>query len=316
MTLRHKRLGVWLLSTAWSCASALVRLLIQFGILKPACLPVRVVSVGNLQAGGAGKTPLVAKIANEAHERGLRVGILCRGYRSGWENGGGILEPGLESAPVLQCGDEPALLHQLCPHAWIGVGADRKAQFYQIQQRVSQPLDLVILDDGLQHWRLKKDLEIVAWTSRKRWEMLFRDFPSVLKRTNLIVWTKGDEPPTQCGVPCVHVRYDLGVSQLEKTLFWLVTGIADGKSACELAVKSGLTLVRFTEYEDHKDYTQIEVRELLKQAAAEGWQVALTGKDWVKWAALGVSATEVFVLEPKVVFVTGKKEWDRVLWAK
>ena len=70
-----------LASALWSFGSALARGLASRGILlKPVRLGVRVISVGNLQAGGAGKTPLVAHIAGEALARGLKVCILCRGY--------------------------------------------------------------------------------------------------------------------------------------------------------------------------------------------------------------------------------------------
>ena len=89
---------------------------------------LRVISVGNLQVGGAGKTPLVALIAKEANTRGLSVCILTRGYRGEWEKDGGILFPKDLADPRL-CGDEAALLREEVPEAWIAVGRNRVVQY-------------------------------------------------------------------------------------------------------------------------------------------------------------------------------------------
>jgi len=108
-----------LLSALWSTVNAGMRLAARRGWVGSRKLPARVLSVGNLQVGGAGKTPLVALIAQEAIARGQRVCILSRGYGGIWEANGGVIAPGKEPAHPALCGDEPALLHELAPEAWI-----------------------------------------------------------------------------------------------------------------------------------------------------------------------------------------------------
>src|SRR5262249_46181792 len=150
---------MWAASSIWSSASWLARSAAHRGLLRSKKLDSRVISVGNLQVGGSGKTPIVGQLAREAAERKLSVCILSRGYRGGWEKSGGLIEPGLPPVDPVAAGDEPALLQMLAPEAWIGVGADRIKQFERARKHFGRGFDLVLLDDGFQHWKIKKDLE-------------------------------------------------------------------------------------------------------------------------------------------------------------
>src|SRR5438105_3367167 len=91
-------------SCLWSSANALARVAADRRVIKRAGLGCRVVSVGNIQAGGAGKTPLVAQVVREAQERGLLAAILTRGYGGRWERDGGMIEPGQEAVDPDACG--------------------------------------------------------------------------------------------------------------------------------------------------------------------------------------------------------------------
>jgi tetraacyldisaccharide 4'-kinase len=306
-----RRFGTLLVSAAWSAASAAARELALAGVLPRERLDCRVVSVGNLQAGGAGKTPLVAEIARQGAARGKTVCILSRGYRGEWERSGGVLAPGAQAASAREAGDEPALLHELAPAAWIGVGADRAAQFRRIRER-ARP-DLVVLDDGLQHWRLHRDLEIVALTSAGRGERAFRDGPGALSRADLLVWTKGEERPAHADKPLVRVRFRLRPVSGSPAIV-LVTGVADARGVAESARAAGYRIVRHVEGPDHARYDATGARKLLDEAGRAGARVALTGKDWVKWRELGFAASELEILEPTLEFLEGEELWNRALW--
>jgi tetraacyldisaccharide 4'-kinase len=78
-------LSIWLLSAIWSNVNWIMRLALKLKILRSEKLDSYVVSIGNIQAGGAGKTPIVAFIANHAAKKGGSVCILCRGYGAEWE---------------------------------------------------------------------------------------------------------------------------------------------------------------------------------------------------------------------------------------
>lgn len=312
-----KAIGMGLLSALWSTASWLTSVAQRLGWIQARDLGARVVSVGNIQAGGAGKTPLVAQIAREGIARGLRVCILTRGYRGAWERSGGLILPKEKTPPVTACGDEVALLHHLVPEAAIGVGADRVAQYEKLVARLGgRSFDLVVLDDGFQNRKIRKTLEVVALTSVARTRLPFRDWGGALKRADLLVWTKGNRrPAVPRGKPLVRVRYHLAPPPERREVF-LVAGVAEPGTVVERVRLSGYEVSDHAFFPDHARYDQSEVRRLLERARSRGLQLALTGKDWVKWKELGVAPSEVWVLEPELRFEEGRSLWDQILWGE
>lgn len=123
-------------------------------------MPVPVVIVGNISVGGTGKTPLVMHLALTLRARGRHPGIVSRGYRG---DSGDVLEVTAGSDPGV-AGDEPLLLARraACP---VFVGRDRVVAARSLL--VSYPeCDLIIADDGLQHYRLERDVEIALVDER------------------------------------------------------------------------------------------------------------------------------------------------------
>lgn len=321
-----------LISFVWSSINAGVALAHKLGFLKRHRLSAaRVISVGNIQAGGAGKTPMVAKIAIEAADRGLSVCILSRGYRGDWEHGTGegvgVIAPG-DSPRAQDCGDEAALLHLLAPRAWIGVGADRMRQYAQCRKRHGKDFDLVILDDGFQHWKIARDLDIVLFTGASKLGIPFREFDASLRRADLIVLSKGARGSPVEGKPCVSVDLVprpalLGTSAenrpgevlgAEGESYWFVAGVARPEEAARTLEAAGFHIRKLIERDDHARYGADEVRGLIDDAIADGSVLALTGKDWVKWKELGVRPDVVQVFEPQVEFRSGREIWNRQLW--
>ena len=131
-----------------------------WGIWHSQSLAVPVVVVGNLTVGGTGKTPLVAGLAVALRERGWRPGILSRGYRSG--NPGEHLLPA-DAAPE-DFGDEPVWLSRSAGVP-VAIGKHRVAAAELLQQA---GCDLIISDDGLQHWALGRDIEILVIDGERR----------------------------------------------------------------------------------------------------------------------------------------------------
>jgi tetraacyldisaccharide 4'-kinase len=118
-----------------------------------------VIVVGNLTVGGTGKTPLVLWLAGRLRERGLRPGIILRGYRSGARTSRRVSA----AASASDVGDEAALLaaRSGCP---VAAGADRIADARLLEAEV----DVILADDGLQHLRLRRELEIVVIDGERR----------------------------------------------------------------------------------------------------------------------------------------------------
>ncbi|MGE5489656.1 MAG: tetraacyldisaccharide 4'-kinase [Actinomycetota bacterium] len=150
-------LPLWLVFVA---LSGLRRGLYRLGILRVERLPVPVIVVGNITVGGAGKTPLTLWLARELLRRGRRPGVISRGY------GGGAREPrpvSVDADPGL-VGDEPLLLARRSGVP-VWVGRDRAAAARALL--AAQPVvDVILCDDGLQHYRLGRDAEVAVFDGR------------------------------------------------------------------------------------------------------------------------------------------------------
>ncbi|MDR3413294.1 MAG: tetraacyldisaccharide 4'-kinase [Formivibrio sp.] len=127
--------------------------LYRAGIFKSNRLSVPVVVVGNLTAGGAGKTPLTLSLARQLVERGWRPGIISRGYR------GSAVDPleVTQHTDPARCGDEPLLL--ACAGVPVFVCPDRAAAGRALLTAHPE-VDVLLCDDGLQHYRLARDIEL------------------------------------------------------------------------------------------------------------------------------------------------------------
>lgn len=159
---RRGVLACLLLPLALLFASAvnLRRLLYRLGWLTSVGLPVPVVVIGNITAGGSGKTPLTLYLARELASRGWRPGIVSRGY-GGRVAGVAEVSAGSDASYV---GDEPLLLARRsgCP---VFVGRDRIAASHALLSAHTD-CNILISDDGLQHLRLGRAIEVVVLDER------------------------------------------------------------------------------------------------------------------------------------------------------
>ena len=132
----------------------------RLGWRRPVRLPVPVVVVGNLVVGGAGKTPTVIAVVHALQRQGHVVGVVSRGY--GRANSATlVVQP---DTPVSDCGDEPLLL-RLRTGVPVCVGRDRVAAGKALLQRHPE-IDVIVSDDGLQHWRLARQAQILVFDER------------------------------------------------------------------------------------------------------------------------------------------------------
>ena len=145
---------LWLLSQLWAAAAALGR---RWNLARRRRLQTPVISAGNLTLGGSGKTPFVLWLVRRLREDGLQPGILIRGYRRRVPEKITLAEAGAP-LPVARTGDEAQLLLRaaLAP---VAIGANRYLAGRALEQRFAP--DILVLDDGFQHVRLARDLDIV-----------------------------------------------------------------------------------------------------------------------------------------------------------
>lgn len=142
-------------SWLYGAVSSLIRLSYRWGWRKSWRAPVPVVVVGNLTAGGNGKTPVVIWLVEQLQQRGLRVGVVSRGY--GGKAPHYPLRVTAETG-TQQAGDEPVLIFQRTG-APVAVAPVRREA---VQALLAEPVDIIVTDDGLQHYALQRDAEIVV----------------------------------------------------------------------------------------------------------------------------------------------------------
>jgi tetraacyldisaccharide 4'-kinase len=144
------------LSGLFCILSAVRRQLYRFGLFKVTSLDVPVIVVGNITVGGTGKTPLVIWLAEKLHQKGFKPGIVTRGYTGQSDHWPCEVT---SDTPAAQVGDEAVLLGRRtgCP---VYAGPDRPAAARQLLS--DHQCDMILCDDGLQHYALSRDLEIAV----------------------------------------------------------------------------------------------------------------------------------------------------------
>lgn len=151
---------LWPLSLLFGGLAALRRTLYRRGVLRTEAAGVPVVIVGNVIAGGSGKTPVVMAIVRHLAARGLRVGVVSRGYGRSTQDCREVLD---DSDPAL-VGDEPALIRR-STGAPVFV-ARRRIEAVRAQLARHPSTQVIVSDDGLQHLALARDVEICVFDDR------------------------------------------------------------------------------------------------------------------------------------------------------
>ena len=176
------------LSAVFLLISFIRKTLYQFNFLKSFKLKIPVIVIGNITSGGTGKTPLIIYLANELKKNGYRPGIISRGYGSKSE---GVMEVSQKS-DVAEAGDEPMLI-QKHTHLPVFVSKDRVLAAKALVKKYAKT-DVILSDDGIQHYRLRRDLEVLVIDGTRKFGNGYllpagplREFRSKLKTVDAIV---------------------------------------------------------------------------------------------------------------------------------
>jgi len=309
--------GLWGLGVRWLRARALARRV---------RLETPVISVGSLAVGGAGKTPFVLHLAQRLQASGRRPAILTRGYRRRFPAHATILPAGAAASTALT-GDE-AQIFLRSGVAPVGIGADRYALGRLIEERFHP--DVILLDDGFQHWRLERLLDIVLIDALDPFggDALLplgrlREPVRELARADLIVLTRAEPGLPLAGIearlravnsraPIIRCRVTplgwvhLRTGALEPPERWrdgaaaAFCGLANPSSFWRTLRSLGCRPLLRWEFRDHHSYRPRELRRVAAEACSRGAQALLTTeKDAVNLpdeAAALVSPLELYWL--------------------
>jgi len=152
--------ALWPLSLIYGLLFGLRKLLYRFGVFQSHRLPVPVIVVGNVFVGGVGKTPLVIALVRQLTAKGLRVGVLSRGYGRSGETPKLLCPQSL----AMDVGDEPLLIARACKVP-VFVGKNRFQAGCELLAHNPQ-IQVIVCDDGLQHLALKHDLALCVFDER------------------------------------------------------------------------------------------------------------------------------------------------------
>jgi tetraacyldisaccharide 4'-kinase len=190
---------LWPLSLVYANIMRFRALAYRHGALRVNRLSRPVIAVGNLTVGGTGKTPMVALLCRDLMERGKRVTVLSRGYGGKAGKEPRIVSDGrtLFLSPA-EAGDEPYMLAAAIPGLAVVIGSDRyRAGLFALEHLAP---DIFIMDDGFQHLRLWRDLNILLLDSRSPFGNglvlpagLLREPAGAMKRADLVVLTRYDK---------------------------------------------------------------------------------------------------------------------------
>ncbi len=290
---------VWA-SRGLEVVNGVARALYARGVLTVHRAGVPMISVGNIAMGGTGKTPLVAALAAALLRSGARPAVLTRGYGRRASRPRVVLHQ--PSAAWEEIGDEPALLARALPDVPIVVDADRvRGAATAIAQTRATHL---ILDDGYQHWRLARDLDVVTLDSedppcdrRMRREhpralanahvaVVIDACPSALAAARALLTTYAPAMPL---FPCRLRATGVAVGDDRKDVAWLrgrkvlaFAGIAAPQRFAATLAALGAEVVELMAFPDHHVYRQGEMASLLGRADALGLTPITTAKDAVK----------------------------------
>jgi tetraacyldisaccharide 4'-kinase len=264
-----------------------------------------VICIGNLTAGGAGKTPTARWVAEWAARQGLKPAILSRGY-GGRLEGPVMVDPAAHSAA--DCGDEPLLLARSSP---VVVARDRPAG---AALAVARGADLIVMDDGLQNPSLRKDLRIAVVDGESGVGNGFclpagplrAPLADQLPHIDAFLIIGGGGAPGDAvtaaaeaaGKPVFRGKLapdPAAVTALRGKRLLAFAGIGRPEKFFRSLQDAGLDLEDVVPFGDHYPFTQADVDALTEQAREDGLTLVTTEKDAMRWP--GVVATLPVTLE-------------------
>lgn len=323
------RCGLWWARFPYGLIVWLRNRLFDCQVLKSATARVPVISIGNLTLGGTGKTPCVEYVARFYRERDEQVVILSRGYGvdTGRNDEAMILEENLPDVPHLQ-------------------GANRVALAETAVEELD--CDVLVLDDGFQHRRLARQLNVVLLDATQPVEQSYlfprgtlRETTRELRRADTIILTRCDQItneslermrtywraryPAKVQASTRHQPTELirmgdvptSVDTLQGRLVGAFCGIGNPTAFRQTLESLGATVSAFRSYPDHHAYTRDDVEDLrhwVTTLPAGAW-VMTTQKDWVKLRLADLGGVPLFALRIGLTFLDGEEEFCKQLEA-
>ncbi len=332
------------LSWIWSFIYYLRRIFYDYGMFKQRSFQVPIISVGNLTFGGTGKTPFTLWLSEYLYTKNKKVMILMRGYKGRLENSSGLLYSGKKINPdASDYGDEALLFARRLENATVVVGKKRSENLSFYFPKVEP--DVVLLEDGHQHIKIKRKLNIVLFDALMPLSQYkvaplgyMREGFQALKDADLVVIGRADlAKPTKIislkelliphlpsGIKFAEVcfrpngfyncSYDLAytLDQIRNRKVICVAGVANPQSFFKLLEDLGAEILVTESFPDHHFFKPDEINSLLSYAKSEDALIVTTEKDIVRIKKI-VNDESIVFLEVDIHFLSGEKETKNII---
>ncbi len=327
------------LSLLYGTAVCMRAVFYRLHLLRANKLPCTVISIGNITLGGTGKTPTVISVARTLSRNRKQPMVISRGYGRKSESEILVVSDGRSVvADVRISGDEPVLIASRLPTVPVIVGSNR----YRAAVRGLQQFDsgVVILDDGFQHRRLRRTLDIVLvdaadpfGNGRLLPAGILREPLAALKRAHAIMITRSDRAVnrdeliakikritsapifTSCHQPVDAVECSTGdvkpLSALRGAKALVFSGIARPVSFTSLLTSLGVDIAAQEAYPDHFEYRKSDLAHIYEKAAdARANMILTTEKDMVRLRSFKPDGIWALRIELEV---NELEEWEQFL---
>ena len=298
---------------------------------------IPVISIGNIIAGGTGKTAFIQRLATDLHSNG-KISILSRGYRSEIEKLGGSLHLVEQSRITPEvCGDEAYLLFKSLPDAVLFVGKDR---VLNAERAVYHEADMILLDDGMQYRSLHRDIEIIILHGDDLYGKGFflprgylRDSPKRLQNADAIIvnhvqdldhfhrlekevaiWTDAPVIGTHMQPKKIELFKGESWSDLKNKRVGVFCGLGKPHSFFATVTEMGGEIIEKWILPDHIGPKKEEIKNFAERCIERGCDLILCSeKDWVKLPLDQHWPLPVGFLQAELIVVTGKERYDSLL---
>jgi len=315
-------------------ASRIKNFLYDRGLLRPRRAPLPVISVGNLSLGGTEKTPLAMELLGRLIAIGRRPALVSRGYRGRWEKTGGVVSDGRTVFGTWEeAGDEPYLIARTIPQAGVYVGKNRLSS---CRRAAEAGFDIAVLDDGFQHRRLARDLDILLFSPEEK--TAWREPLSSFLRSDILFVKSGEAKAPKIerwqgrysgalftysvglrGIFDLRSGESCSIGALAQKKLLAFCGIARPQRFEETLGRAGLTVVSFLPFPDHHPYRAGSLGKIYRVFSEKGADALITtAKDAVKIAGrIGeLGAVPIYILEVGLDIEPGFDDCWRAFLAK
>ncbi len=332
------------LSFCWSTFYKIRRFGYEYGLFVQNSFRIPIISVGNITFGGTGKTPFTLWIAQYFEEQNKKVMILMRGYKGSKEKGHGLVcANDAQSYDPTKFGDEAIIFGRNLKNAKIVVGKNRSKNL-RYYLGLESP-DLVLLDDGHQHLKLARNINLCLFDSTLPMESYhvaprgyLRESFTALRKADAIILTRCSQVNTHkikllknkilrftnSTIPVAEIDYKtlgffdsnlrrkLRTEEIKDKKVIAMAGIASPESFYKSLESLGAKIINKHTFPDHHSFSSSEIEVILKESQRENAIVITTEKDIVKINSLNCF-DEILYLSIAVEFLSGEEKIKSII---